>query len=449
MKTNIKFCNIFINFKLYGFILLIFFSVLLGSYAYAEEPLISAKSQFRIAIFKEEDFPAIGIPVSLTSEWLYNNLSKNFSLTYLDFNKLCDKKYFNLSTFDLLILPYGEAFPYKAFAQIKEYLFEGGGLLNIAGRPFWVPMDKIDGKWQKLNIADPYKEFLSPLGIKYYEFLNNENIGLSVTTSLGFSTIKPTHGNVFPYRVPVRDFSFLKTTSGEKNRQSIVFIKSWRNPYIKDSKSIPRKWCLIGSKGENNPLNPKDSIAKQNLIQIVEYLSFPIVIHELLTDLFAYKQKEGVKVSVKVTNIGKASEDCIVDFEFLDKAGELVYKKRKSIRLDAGQRITLNAVWKPKEFKSDFYEVKAVLKKNDLILDKEENGFVVINNNVLKNGPTIQIKEKEFIINGKKALILGVNYYESKLGELMCLKPNILKIREDFKSMRDSGINFANSLSSF
>lgn len=418
--------------------------VLLGVDVYAVNPDSPTYNQFRIAIFKEEGFPAIGTPVFLTPEWLYNNLSKNFSITYLDSDKLSDKKYFNSDKFNLLILPYGEAFPYKAFSSMKEYLFEGGGLVNVAGRPFWVPMDKTDGKWHEINIPDPYKEFLSCLGIKYYENSDNQNIGLNVTTSLGFSPIDPTHGNVFPYRIPVRDFYFLEAADRESNKQSIVFIKSWGNPYIKGSKNIPHKWCLIGSRGENNLLNPKEDpiAAKQNLIQIFEHLSFPIVIHELLTDLAAYRQKEKVKVSVKITNNGNTNQHGTVDFEFLDKAGELVYKKRNSIKLKAGQEITLNETWYPKEFKSDFYKVTAIFRKNGRILDKEENGFVVINEDALRNGPAAQIKANKFIINGKESLILGVNYYESKSGELMWLKPNLLRIREDFEAMRDLGINF-------
>lgn len=429
------------NFRLYNAILFIALLILLKSYIYAEESFVSASIRFKIAIFKEKGFPALGAPELLTPEWLYNSLSKYFSVTYLDYPKLTDRGYLNLNNFDLLILPYGEAFPYEAFTSIKEYLFEGGGLFNIAGRPFWVAMENIDGIWQRVDIKDPYKEFLSPLGIKYYEFLNSPHIGLSVTNSLGFSSIQPTHGNVFPYRIPARDFYFLKTAEDRKNGQPPIFIKSWRNPYAKESKCIPKKWCLIGLKGEKHLLNPQNSYAQKTLMQIMEYLSFPVIIYELETDLAAYYQKEKVTVSIKVINNGKFQETGSVDFEFLDGEGRVVYKKNKPIKLRPMQRIILKEIWQPKEFQSTFYEVRATLKKKGIVLDKEENGFVVINKNVLERGPLIEIKENRFIINGKKSLILGVNYYESKLGELMWIRPNLLKIREDFKSMRDLGIN--------
>jgi hypothetical protein len=416
--------------------------LLSGIHAYTEKPAFPVKNKFRIAIFKEENFPYLGAPASLTAEWLYNHLSKNFSLTYLDSAKLGDKKYLNPDNFNLLIMPYGETFPYEAFRQIKNYLFIGGGLLNIAGRPFGVPMSKIAGKWQKLNIDDPYKEFLSPLGIKYYEFSDNEDIGLSVTTSIGFSSVQPTRGNVFPYRIPARDFYFLEITGDKKNEYPLIFVKSWRNPYYKESKEIPNKWCLIGAKGERHPLNPQNSNAQKALLQIIEYLSYPIIIYELETDLAAYHQKEKVGISLKVMNRGKINGTGIVEFELWDEKGRIVYKKSKLVKLSPKQKIILKEIWHPKEFQGAFYKIRAVLKRNNLILDKEENGFVVINEDILRNGPSVHIKGNEFIINGKKSFILGVNYYESKRGELMWLKPNILKIREDFKSMRDSGINF-------
>jgi hypothetical protein len=105
----------FFRLKLYKLILSISLLFLLGNCAYLEAQVSSTERQFKIAIFKEQDFPSSGTPILLTPEWLYNNLSGNFFVTYLDFSKLNDKKYLNLDNFDLLIMPYGETFPYSAF----------------------------------------------------------------------------------------------------------------------------------------------------------------------------------------------------------------------------------------------------------------------------------------------------------------------------------------------
>ena len=146
--------------------------------------------------------------------------------------------------------------------------------------------------------------------------------------------------------------------------------------------------------------------------------------------------------SLKALNNGRLKEAAIVEFKILDQEEKVVYKKAKAIKLRPGQKITLRETWQPEAFHGTFYKVSAVLKSNDIVFDKEENGFVVINKDALRNGARIQTKGNKIIIDEKEGLILGVNYYESKLGELMWVRPNILKIREDFKAMRGLGINF-------
>jgi len=391
-------------------------------------------NEFRIAVFKDRGFPSIGTPATLTPEWLHKSISKNFSITYLNSDELADKKRLNINTFDLLIMPYGEAFPYKAFENIKEYIFEGGGIFNVAGRPFWSPMEKLEGRWQKVDIKDPYASFLSQLGIKYYESEDTQDIGLSVTTSLGFSPVRPTHGNVFPYRIPARDFS--------RNKEGIVFVKSWKNPYIKTSNKIPNKWCLIGLKGEENPINPKNPDAQKNLTDAIKYLSFPLVIYELESSFAGYYQGETIEVSLRVINSGKIKKSGVIEIEFLDKENRVVYALEKQVELQPEERAVLKETWHPERFESSFYTVKARLKEDNVILDAEENGFVAIDKDILKNGPSIAVDKNRFIVKNKESLILGANYYESKLGELMWLKPNLSRIREDFKAMRNLGINF-------
>jgi hypothetical protein len=399
-------------------------------------------TSFNIAIFKEKEFPAEGVPASLTPDFFFKNLSARFSVIYLDADQLSNEQYLDARKLDLLILPYGEIFPYRAFKQIKRYIFEGGGILNIAGRPFGEPVVKINGKWQKISNVDVYKDFLSVLGIKYYEFINSKDIGLSVTTSLADAPIQPTHGNVFPYRIPVRDFYFLEDLINIKNIKQIVLIKSWRNPYPGMQDNLAKKWCLIGSRSEANPLNPKNTFSQERLMQIINNLAFPLIIYDLNTNLSSYRQKEKVIVSLRAANIGKNLETAEVEFEFIKKDGTNVSRTKTNIKLEAGQQTIIKEKWDPGLFKDSFYTVRASLKKGAVVFDKEENGFVVFDRDILKNGPALGVEGNKFTINGKESYILGMNYYESKLGELMWLAPNLLRIREDFKAMHAAHINF-------
>jgi Glycosyl hydrolases family 2 len=394
---------------------------------------------FIIAVFKEEGFPSEGTPKKLTPQWIYNALKDSYRVRYIDSVDLSQSNLLNPRDIDLLILPYGETFPYQAFPAIKSYIMNGGGLMTIAGKPFWRALRKNEDKWQDVDIFDPYQMFLAPLGIKYYDLEDGGSTGLCVTTSRQESPIIPSRGNVFPYRVPVRDFMPLPDTAG---KIFSVLVKSWKNPYASDIKDIPKKWCLIGAKGEDHPLNPDSPQAAILLKGLVEKLAYPLVISEVKTDLAAYRDKESVKISAMLTNCGKRNAKFKVEITILDKVGKVVFRQARRIVLGKREKVIIQETWKPKRFKSNFYTLRITGKELGQVLDIAENGFVVIDKNLLSGGPLFQADKGGFYINGKKKLIFGINYYESKTGELMWLRPNILRVREDFEAMAALGIDF-------
>ncbi|MFP5206619.1 MAG: beta-galactosidase [Acidobacteriota bacterium] len=57
---------------------------------------------------------------------------------------------------ELLVLPYGSAFPADAWKQIHSFLHSGGSLLVAGGQPFHVPVSAQDGKFIALAPQDTY-----------------------------------------------------------------------------------------------------------------------------------------------------------------------------------------------------------------------------------------------------------------------------------------------------
>ncbi|MGD0617867.1 MAG: cellulase family glycosylhydrolase, partial [Bryobacteraceae bacterium] len=55
----------------------------------------------------------------------------------------------DLSRIDLLITPYGSAFPIAAWEQILGYLHRGGNWVNLGGVPFSVPVVRESGAWRQ------------------------------------------------------------------------------------------------------------------------------------------------------------------------------------------------------------------------------------------------------------------------------------------------------------
>jgi len=423
-------------------------------------------SKFHIVIFQEAGFPAVGLPKELSVEWFKKNLqAQGYSVSYFNTPQLLNNSLFNSHQVDLLILAYGETFPIEAFNAIKDYLEGGGGLFTVAGRPFWLPLKKINGKWEAVD-ARPYEDFLAKLGIKYYQSDNmslscefskelfegfsgkplfiKADTGLIVTTSDKSVKMAPTRGNVFPYRIPCRDFMpIIKglDKTGEILINPAILIKSWKNPYLRGNK-VPNKWSLIAIKGEDNPLNPESPYAAKVLENLMGYLSSKIVLHSLETNYACYYQKEAVRFGVKALNYGPEDKALRINFIIKDSKNIIVYRATKKVDLPAGTEATMGDVWRPGNFLDDFYTLGVTIKDRGKFIDKEETGFVVWNNKILKKEKFLRINGRYFLRGDKKIFLSGTNYYESKLGELMWLHPNMLSVKEDFEKMQKMGVNF-------
>jgi hypothetical protein len=114
----------------------------------------------------------------------------------------------------------------------------------------------------------------------------------------------------------------------------------------------------------------------------------------------------------------------------------------RKINLPARREVTVTGTWLPEKFSSDFYTLEAVVTDKNAFRDSESNGFVVWNESIVKQGPPLSSAGADFFSGDKKVFIAGVNYYESKLGELMWLHPNMRNIHDDFRKMREMRINF-------
>lgn len=449
------------NIKYLSILIFLFFTLLSGQEVRGE-----LKNNYHIAVFKEEGFPATGLPKGLTAEWLKKNLqAQGYSVSYFDTSQLLNNSLFNSNKVDLLILPYGETFPIDAFNAIKDYLEGGGGLFTVSGRPFWLPVGKINDKWETVG-AKPYEDFLAKLGIKYYQskmapsfsefnkelfkepfgkqLFTKADIGVTVTTSDKSVKMAPTHGNVFPYRIPCRDsIPIVKSLdkSGEVLTYPAILVKSWKNPYRKESR-VPNKWSLIANRGESHPLNPKYPYAKKVLEKLMGYLSSKIVLHSLETNYACYYQKEAVRFGVKALNYGSEDKAVRINFVVKDSKNRIVYRITKKVDLPTGIEIAIGDAWKPGIFFDDFYTLEVTIKDRGKFIDKERTGFVVWGNKIIKKEKFLRVNGRDFFIGDKKIFLNGTNYYESKLGELMWLHPNMLSVKEDFEKMQKMGINF-------
>ena len=119
--------------------------------------LLGAPSEaLSVAVFWEAGFPAIQ-DCGVTKETLQQSLS-NFAVTFLTERALIEQ--LSVTRFDLLITPYGSAFPKRAWPSILKYLRAGGNWLNIGGVPLSRPVVRTGNNWRAESHQATYHKAL-------------------------------------------------------------------------------------------------------------------------------------------------------------------------------------------------------------------------------------------------------------------------------------------------
>lgn len=105
------------------------------------------KSQ-TVGIFREPNFPRIGLPDDVTPEFIASALRKRgIEVAFLSASDLASPSQLNARRINTLVLSYGPAVPLEALPNIKQFLAEGGGLVSPAGVPLSRPMVRNGNRW--------------------------------------------------------------------------------------------------------------------------------------------------------------------------------------------------------------------------------------------------------------------------------------------------------------
>src|SRR5688572_19269724 len=96
---------------------------------------LATPSEARVVVFHEPELKAVESEAP-SRETLADALS-GMDVVFAGLDEL--RRPGALDGVDLLVLPYGSAFPADAWSAIRGHLERGGNLLNLGGRPLYVP----------------------------------------------------------------------------------------------------------------------------------------------------------------------------------------------------------------------------------------------------------------------------------------------------------------------
>ena len=131
--------------------------ILLALLCLAGPSFASPGTPRRVAVFAQPGFPYYGPPSDLSPKRIAADLqAAGVPADQLDAKALADPARMNTRTYAAIVLPYGNAYPQIAFANLKSY-HQAGGCLVLSGIPFThaVAQDAA-GDWKDLgHSSDP------------------------------------------------------------------------------------------------------------------------------------------------------------------------------------------------------------------------------------------------------------------------------------------------------
>ena len=374
-----------------------------------------------LAVFWEPGFPSIQ-GCAITSDLLRQSLG---GFTLLSAADLPTK--LNTDNFDLLINPFGSAFPKRAWSAILKYLRDGGNWLNCGGVPLSRPIVRTSNGWR----AEPHQTaYHKRLGITHSFPVRTAEIARFrsdvVELVPGFSAEEI-------YELYIR----LSSTSTEPDEagsdgpregvvESLVYgVNREGRPIAAPVIQIDRfqgefaggRWLLANFTGR---------LDAETLKTLAETAARGASRLEVRPEFACYRAGETPSVSIQL--LGRKREITASDYVV-------------EVRDPSEQVIATDLAKIPRLVKPGLYHVYARAGVGPGRELTHENGFWVYDEELLKRGKPLTADNHFFYRNGKVFPVTGTTYMASDVHRRFLFDPNPFVWDYDFRAMKAAGVN--------
>jgi len=414
-------------------------------------------------VFNGKETPQSLSPQHIQKLW---NTNPDVRAVLLDVNQIRSYSILFEGKMDILVYPYGGIYPMDAFGfyssqAYTNFVKKGGAILTTGDVPFSKQAGttgKVIGKTDSVSVDNnTYERWIAKFGIKYYftsnisaKTLVNTDLLDSLPPSLKVSGCrtgiiannsssepvpKPNQGNVFPERYPTKQVIPMLYATDRYNKVLAV-----NAVLVQDFKNGSRQ-IFFTHKAEPHPLSPSLSCHQSMMDNILRLLINKVMVKSVESKYACYKQGETVNIKSEIISFEKEAKNIEITMQVFDGLKE-VFRQSDLMKIPAKGTLNEQWEWSPGKFDNDEYIIKLTVRKDKKVVSLSENAFVVWNNNIAQNGPSVEIKNEYFNIGSTETFISGTNYYESTRGEIMWFRPDVSKIIRDLKQMRSNGINY-------
>jgi Cellulase (glycosyl hydrolase family 5) len=386
------------------------------------------------ALFWEPGFRAIQGP-DLTLEMLQQGL-KDFTVTSLNERELIAQ--LSTTRFDLLVTPYGSAFPRRAWPTILKYLLDGGNWLNIGGVPLSRPIIRERGSWlvepkqatyhKRLGITHWFpvntSTYTAPLYLLQGGFKANEVYELYVR--LSSSNNEPDEaGSDGPHEGIVQPV----VTLVNADRQPMAA------PFIQIDRLLGEfaggRWVLANFNGTIEPAV---------IANLASRATLGASRFEVRSDFACYKPGEVPVLSVELFRPKGDFTTTECSIEVSDKTNTIVSRVNTTLKLDGAKAVGSVKLPDAATLKPGFYKISAEPKVNPLRV-VHQNGFWIYDDALLARGKPLTVDKHFFYRDGAVFPVTGTTYMASDKHRRFLFEPNAFVWDKDFRAMKAAGVN--------
>jgi hypothetical protein len=362
---------------------------------------------------------------------------ESFTVEFLGTQELLAQ--LDAARFDLLVTPYGSAFPKLIWNTLLKYLRAGGNWLNIGGVPLSNPVVRDGSRWL---IEPSQTSYHKRLGITHsfiietstYDIGDSQFVGglkaekvYELYVRLSATNNEPDEaGSDGPHEGVVRPVSSIFNGDGRFIAAPMIQIDRLLGEFAGG------RWVFANFSG-----TIQGSVISQLAQRAVQGASR----FEVRTDFASYKSGEIPTLTVELLrpkgDLQKLTTKLECDIKVIDKNFTIV--SRLNVTVDTENSKAVGSVKLPDvKLTPGFYRIEAHSNLNSI---RYETGFWVYDEELLARGKALTVDKHFFYRDGRVFPVTGTTYMASDKHRRFLFEPNPLVWDKDFRAMKKAGVN--------
>jgi hypothetical protein len=405
----------------------------------------------RLAVFRATGFPTVDAP-EIPRATLDDALAGLPFVTFDSPGSLAER--LRLRDADVLVLPYGSAFPLEAWPSIRRFLKAGGGLVVLGGAPFEQPVRRIaaDSEPSGYVLATRQPTFAHDLLIGPTDRVEHDELDgparIVAAEGSDWSGALPQPRRAFALTVRL---ATRKDMPGEQGSEGLRDAVLRPLVHVVDRHGLPRACPLLaidrlrgGEAGARWVLAPSDATLDAATIRDVMLRALEGAVQLEARPLrAAVEPGETAAIRVFVHRPALRADETVPERVVVQVSAPdgTKFGGEATLAGPAGQRTAVVRLVTPKPLAPGLYQADVSLPEAPWRPRATTTGFWVRDADLLRVGPRLSVSRDWIRRDGRVLPIVGTTYMGSDVHRKFLFEPNPHLWDRDFEEMARRGVN--------